>query len=165
MPFRSKRQQRAAFGGHIPGFSAAKAKEWAKETDFESIPERAPAEGGKPAMKTSSKARRLHRLVLRSVEEVDRALREPTMVPEYTQTASREHGRAKSSAFDALFDLCTKLAFALPKPGKVMASSKQVGSFHGTATPNFLKPPGRAASVQAINPRRSLKDAIHSFGA
>ena len=51
MPFQSKRQMRAAFGGHIPGISKKKAREWAKETpDIKSLPERAPAEKGKPTL-------------------------------------------------------------------------------------------------------------------
>lgn len=41
VPFKSKLQQRAAFGGHIPGISKEKAKEWAAETDFSSLPEKA----------------------------------------------------------------------------------------------------------------------------
>jgi hypothetical protein len=53
MPFTSKRQQRAAFGGHIPGFSKEKAKEWADETpNMKNLPERAPAEKGKPTMRS-----------------------------------------------------------------------------------------------------------------
>lgn len=60
MPFKSKRQQRAAFGGHIPGFSKEKAKEWAKETpDMKGLPERAPAEKGKPTLR-SKKAELAH---------------------------------------------------------------------------------------------------------
>lgn len=48
MPFTSKRQQRAAFGGHIPGFSKERALEWAHETpDLKDLPDRAPAEKGK----------------------------------------------------------------------------------------------------------------------
>lgn len=51
MPFQSKRQMRAAFGGHIPGISKEKAREWAKETpDLKDLPERAPGEKGKPTL-------------------------------------------------------------------------------------------------------------------
>src|SRR3972149_4650409 len=40
MPFRSKAQARAAFGGHIPGFSKKRAGQWAQETlDFAALPE------------------------------------------------------------------------------------------------------------------------------
>ena len=42
MPFKSKAQMRAAFGGHIPGFSKKKAKEWADvTTDPKDLPEHA----------------------------------------------------------------------------------------------------------------------------
>jgi len=41
MPFRSKAQLRAAFGGHIPGFTRAKALQWARETpSIADLPER-----------------------------------------------------------------------------------------------------------------------------
>ena len=53
MPFRSKRQQRAAFAGLIPGFDKAKAHEWAHETkSLKSLPERAPAEKGKATLRS-----------------------------------------------------------------------------------------------------------------
>jgi hypothetical protein len=40
MPFKSKAQARAAFGGHIPGFSKEKAEEWAHETkNMKKLPE------------------------------------------------------------------------------------------------------------------------------
>lgn len=52
MPFTSKRQQRAAFGGHLPGFSKEKALEWAHETpNLKDLPDRAPAEKGKPTLR------------------------------------------------------------------------------------------------------------------
>lgn len=57
MPFKSKRQMRAAFGGHIPGISKEKAKEWADETpDPKGLPERAPKEKGKPTLRTKKTA-------------------------------------------------------------------------------------------------------------
>jgi hypothetical protein len=41
VPFRSKAQMRAAFSGHIPGFSRERAAEWASETpDVGKLPER-----------------------------------------------------------------------------------------------------------------------------
>lgn len=53
MPFTSKRQQRAAFGGHIPGISKEKAREWAHETpDIKKLPDRAPAEKGEPTLRS-----------------------------------------------------------------------------------------------------------------
>lgn len=59
MPFVSRRQQRAAFGGHIPGFSKAKAKEWADKTDFSRLPERAPGQKGKPSLRKQASPFRL----------------------------------------------------------------------------------------------------------
>lgn len=54
MPFESKRQWRAAFAGKIPGISPAKAHEWAHETpgEFKDLPDRAPAEKGKPTLRS-----------------------------------------------------------------------------------------------------------------
>ena len=58
MPFESKRQWRAAMGGHIPGISKEKAKEWADETkSFKKLPERAPAEKGKRTLLTKKAAK------------------------------------------------------------------------------------------------------------
>lgn len=56
MPFESKRQWRAAFAGKIPGISPAKAHEWAHETKekFKDLPDRAPAEKGKPTLRSKS---------------------------------------------------------------------------------------------------------------
>lgn len=47
----------------------------------------------------------------------------------------------------------------------VTAGSKQVGKFNGFATANALKAPGASASAQAINPRRSITNAISAFKA
>jgi hypothetical protein len=52
MPFASKRQQRAMFAGKIPGMTKEDAKEWADKTDFSKLPERAPAEKGKPTLRS-----------------------------------------------------------------------------------------------------------------
>jgi hypothetical protein len=53
MPFRSKRQARAAFAGVIPGMDKADARRWASETpDLKALPDRAPAEKGKPTMRS-----------------------------------------------------------------------------------------------------------------
>lgn len=60
MPFKSKRQQRAAFGGHIPGFSKEKAREWAHETpNLKELPDRAPAEKGKPTLRSKESAEKI----------------------------------------------------------------------------------------------------------
>jgi len=169
MPFRSKRQQRAAFGGHIPGISKAKAKEWAAETDFDVIPERSPEEVGKPTLRSKSAAvgyrtmnrvahlgRRLAKHRDSAQGGVGKAL--PDLLSDYA-----EDEFDKNSVYAALLELCTKLAFAVPAPGKIMSRSKHVGSFGGVSTTNFLKPPGRAASGQAINPGRSVVSAMNAF--
>jgi hypothetical protein len=115
MPFASKRQQRAAFAGVIPGFSKAKAKEWADKTDFSKIPEKASA------------LQYMSQYIVQN--------------PEFF----------------------VKLAFSLPKPGKLM-KGPSVGAFTGKATQNFLKPPGPAASSQVINPRKSIANTFKKPG-
>jgi hypothetical protein len=53
MPFKSKRQARAMFGGHILGMSKDDAKKWADETkSIKKLPERAPKEKGKPTLRS-----------------------------------------------------------------------------------------------------------------
>jgi hypothetical protein len=140
MPFRSRRQQRAAFGGHIPGFSRQKAEEWADETDFDALPDRAPAEKGKPTLRSKTSSRQLTQLAYIAKVLADR------------EREAKKHA--------ALVEFCAKVAFAVPRPGQIRQNSSAVGAFSGKATNNFLKPPGPAASHQAVNPRLSLKNAI-----
>lgn len=53
MPFASKRQQRAMFGGHIPGMDKEDAHRWADETkSIKKLPDRAPAEKGKATLRS-----------------------------------------------------------------------------------------------------------------
>lgn len=54
MPFRSKRQWRAAMAGKIEGISKSDAHDWAHETStpFKDLPDRAPAEKGKPTLRS-----------------------------------------------------------------------------------------------------------------
>ncbi len=40
MPFKSKAQERAAFGGYLGKEMKSKANQWAKETDQKSLPEK-----------------------------------------------------------------------------------------------------------------------------
>ena len=47
MPFKSKKQQAAAFGGYLGPEMKAKAKEWASKTNEAKLPERAPKKKGK----------------------------------------------------------------------------------------------------------------------
>lgn len=124
MPFTSKRQQRAMFAGKIPGMTDKDAKQWASETDFKDLPERAPAEKGKPTLRSKAAA-------LASVME--------SLEPSFAAVL-------KTSAM-----------------GQVNSISKNVGRFSGMQTANALKAPGVAASQQAVNPRRNLKDAVNSF--
>lgn len=52
----------------------------------------------------------------------------------------------------------SKLAFAVPSPGKIMGA-KNVGAFAGKATTNFLKPVGPTTTA-IVNPRASLRVAM-----
>ena len=47
MPFKSKAQERAAFGGYLGTEMKKKAKSWAKITDQSSLPDRAPKKKNK----------------------------------------------------------------------------------------------------------------------
>jgi hypothetical protein len=54
----------------------------------------------------------------------------------------------------------------LPRPGAPaagMSRSLQVGRFNGKMTESGLKPPGRAASAQAVKPTRSIVNAMNTF--
>lgn len=157
MPFESKRQQRAAFGGHIPGISKTKAKEWAKKTDFSRLPERAPAEKGKPTLlsKKAGVASFLRRR--RILKDFKKAFGDQLEQPGTQKNVFDAYQREKESA---LVELFTKIAFALPQPGQVRSSSKAVGKFTGMASQNFLKPPGPAASRHVINPRLSVANTL-----
>jgi hypothetical protein len=231
MPFKSKRQWRAAFSGRIPGFSKTKAREWAHETSgFQDLPDRSPAEKGEPTLrskksqlahahdsgkglseasiqkgqkvefehtnnpvvarqiaidhlrerkdyyerlaeieKSAFSGRLMSRLAYlarhtRRAKQLEQLL-PPDAIDRVLPDAMQEYAKEKSSAYEALVSLCTKLAFALPKPGQIMSNAKHVGSFPGTATANFLKPPGRAASTQAILPGRNIRSAMNAFKA
>ena len=53
MPFKSKRQQRLFFSGALPGVDKKKALEFAHETpNIKKLPDRAPAEKGKPTLRS-----------------------------------------------------------------------------------------------------------------
>jgi hypothetical protein len=181
MPFESKRQQRAAFGGHIPGISKTKAKEWAKKTDFARLPERAPAEKGKPTL-LSKKASgdmqyfRDHPEKLKEKRERDKKagvasfLRRRRILKDFKKAFGDqvEQPGTQKNVFDtyqrekesALAELFSKLAYALPGPGQVRSAAQSVGKFRGMASQNFLKPPGPAASRHVINPRLSVANTL-----
>ncbi len=123
MPFSSRRQQRAAFAGLLPGLDKAKAKEWAEKTDFSVLPERAASQKGQPTL------------------------------------------RSKVAGFSFLVDSLGEAFKSAALGTSVSAVSRNVGKFKGFATTNALKPPGRAPSMQALNPRRSLHNAMNAFKA
>lgn len=59
-----------------------------------------------------------------------------------------------------------KLAYALPRVGAVRVdSARNIGSFKGVATNNFLKPPGPAASKKVVNMNRGISSAMNTFKA
>lgn len=67
MPFKSKRQARAAFAGKIPGIDP---HEWAHETpDMKKLPERAPAEKGKATMRSKSRTKKAAAELFAGLEE------------------------------------------------------------------------------------------------
>jgi hypothetical protein len=74
----------------------------------------------------------------------------------------KDYYARQKKAGAALFSLCTKLA----APKKLLAGSGRaasIGRFRGTATENFIKPPGRSLLGQVVNPRRRLSNAIAAF--
>jgi hypothetical protein len=85
---------------------------------------------------------------------------------DYTKLIKTEKGAA-------FFFMRQKMAAAfglpkIPKPGapRINAPSKPsigVGRFDGVATNHSLKPPGPAASTQAVNPRKSVTNAMNAF--
>jgi hypothetical protein len=145
MPFASKSQQRAAFGGHIPGFSKEKAKEWADETDFDAIPARA------------------KRASLGKVRYIAKVLHEQSATPgvakNLVDAVVGEQERVKRK-HAGLVELCTKIAMALPNPGQIRSSARSVGAFKGTASNHWLKPPGNSVKQQVTNPRLSLSNSM-----
>ena len=149
MPFRSKRQQRAAFAGMIPGFDKERAHEWADETDFSHLPERAPAEKGKPTLRSKKAS------MATSASYVAKRVREQLIEEGKKRAITDSYPHRSKRSF---VEFCAKLAFALPKPGGAMAS-KHVGSFAGQATANFLKAPG-STTAAVTNPRLSLRNAM-----
>jgi hypothetical protein len=161
MPFQSKRQWRAAFAGQIPGFSKEKAREWAHETktEFKDLPDRAPAEKGKPTLRSKKASSSTSKAVY-----VAKKLREQLMSSGTGKNVfdaiqnERERLRRKQAA-DEFVDFCVKIAFAVPRPGQVSMAARHVGSFRGRATTNFLKAPG-STTAAVTNPRLSLRNAM-----
>ena len=159
MPITSKRQWGAMFGGHIPGISKAKAKEWAHETPtaYADLPDRAPDEKGKPTLRSkhSSTARRVGILAKMLSDQ----LHQPGTHKNLYDAARGEHDRRKHAG-EQFVEHCMKLAFAVPAPGKTFQSAAHVGSFSGKATTNFLKAPGPTTAAAVVNPRLGLRTAM-----
>lgn len=170
MPFASKAQQRAAFAGAIPGFSKKRAKQWAAETDFSSLPERA-----KKASHPRVHGRVLLR-ALRTVRDAADSVAQPGTLRDAlgAHAEYQEHkNRKKAAAFEELVKLCALMNVRPPTP-KLPAlaasttrrtsmtmqnakSARQVGNFGGRA-PGKL--PGPVAGSQAVNPHKALRTAI-----
>lgn len=125
MPFASRKQQRAAFAGKIPGISKDDAKEWAAATDFKDLPERSASQKGKPTLRSKAGKKKLAAVVGALEDSLIAVLKQASL-------------------------------------GAVNALSKNVGRFSGMQTEHALKSPGVAASTQAVNPRRSIKNAINA---
>lgn len=199
MPFHSKRQWRAAMGGHIPGISKEEAHEWAHETpSFKGLPDRAPAEKGKPTLRSKEaldfsealrrrRDRQLQRQFLASLstdeaaqwreqQEKSSSLPGKTVFvakklrEQLTSSGTgknvfdavqgeRDRSKRKKHASDEFVEFCTKIAFAVPRPGQTGMAAKHVGSFSGQATANFLKSPG-STTASVTNPRLSLRNAM-----
>jgi hypothetical protein len=133
MPFASRAQQRAAFAGAIPGFSKKRARQWAKETDFDSLPEKA-----KKAYGATSHAH-------------------PGIAKDVALSAKAESDRQKekSSMPEEFVKLC---AMILARPPRAPVSkSRLIGRFTGK-TPKVV--PGPAARSMAINPGKNPVNAV-----
>lgn len=159
MPFASRRQQRAAFGGHIPGFSREQAKEWAAETDFSKLPDRAPAEKGKPTLRSKTSSG-VGKAVFVAKKLREQLINSGTGKNVFDAVhGERERSKRKKHAGDEFVDFCAKIAFAVPRPGQISMTPRHVGSFPGQATTNFLKAPG-STTAAVTNPRLSLRNAM-----
>jgi len=178
------------FAGKIPGLTKEDAKEWAKDTDFKKLPERAPNEKGKPTLR--SKKAEANTLRYLDDKELARTRRGAKVANgdmlqyflDHPDKAKAHFDRKKKagSPNDRMHDArnrelqrrAAKCAAALPVEllveafkiatlGSAAANPRNVGKLRGMMTTNSLKAPGFAASTQAVNPRRSLINAMN-FG-
>jgi hypothetical protein len=185
MPFKSKRQQRAMFGGHIPGMTKEDAKEWAHETpNIKKLPDRAPAEKGKPTLRSkkagSENDRRHDALNERLKAQMKKKangdmlqhfLDHPKEAENYLDRKERERTRRGKTASvilsefadftPALEDLLTDI-FKTAALGSSVMKPSSVGKLKGMMTSHAMKAPGYAASSQAINPRRNIVAAMNA---
>jgi hypothetical protein len=171
MPFKSKRQQRAAFAGAIPGISKAKAREWAHETrDIKKLPERAAAEKGKRTLRSKTSNHAAIQRLLYAWRKADAngaidtrgvldALTSPTAAQNTRNLYNQE---AESHSKDAaLIRIGTKLALSIPGAGAIRVKPNMVGRFPGQAgkTRQALQPPGPTLSP-ATKPNLGISTAM-----
>lgn len=168
MPFKSKRQMRAAFGGHIPGISKEKAKEWADETpDPKHLPERAPKEKGKPTLRAKTamlRAKTLNKLLYLAdkLDDVDPNVAKNLFDVHQQETQASQRNKHSQ----ALERLGAKIALALPGPGQVRSASRAVGKFTGMApksSPALRAPGPRAPGI--VRPTAAIDTAMERFRA
>ena len=147
MPFQSKRQQRAAFGGYIPGISKEKAKEWAKETpSFKALPDRAPAEKGKATLRTKKSSAGLAALLGRtSQKSIDAHFAKLADLMMGMGSGVGQLGGQPSSSDKTVWDVPVN-------PTNARGS--------GFQTPPRPKKPGNTVKKQTVNPRKNLRDAM-----
>lgn len=159
MPFHSKRQWRAAMGGHIPGISKEEAHAWAHETpSFKGLPDRAPSEKGKPTLR-SKEASSAGKAAFVAKKLREQLISSGTGKNVYDAMQGERERSQRKKASDEFVEFCAKIAFAVPKPGQVGMAAKRVGGFSGQATTNFLKSPG-STTAAVTNPRLSLRNAM-----
>lgn len=151
MPFRSKRQQRAMYAGAIPGLTKEDAREWSKDTDFSKLPERAPAEKGKPTMR-SKKA---------NGDMLQYFLDHPKKAENYLDRKERERKRrGKTASFEGLEEPLAQV-FKAAALGTAVVSPGNVGRLRGMMTANALKAPqNMSAASQAIRPNKGVVSSM-----
>jgi hypothetical protein len=188
MPFTSKRQQRAAFGGHIPGISKKKARQWAHETpSIKSLPERVPGEKGKRTLRSKKAEVELPKLPKPAVRAAVRNLRRSRAGQELLKELNRQ---LDSDTTQKIVDKYKEVKSDLRVPhfGKIAqmlgmaGSAGSMGALPGASgpasafdapqsaqsargagdfTPAKPKKPGHPLRRQATNPRLRLLDAMN----
>lgn len=145
MPFSSKAQARAAFAGAIPGFSKARAKAWAKETDFSKLPDH-------------TKKAQLHRAIQPgAIKDALVAIRNELEARERQKKSSLVMAPRVTSP--ALRGAKPPLATSTGK-GTVTSRNaglaKQNGEFQGRATTSGLKPVQTSTINQSLAPKTPM---------
>lgn len=157
MPFHSKKQWRAAFGGHIPGIGRRKAREWAHETStaYKRLPMRVKKSSllrGVPAVAGRWHYRDEESPVSGFAADMQ-AFRAAQADPgNYVTVRQRElRERQKRSSFAKL---ATALVGAKALQSSISGAGK-AGVFKGTAPK-----PIRREATGSVNPRMSLTQAF-----